>query len=177
MRSQQTTKGDREGSLNPFKPTVSIFTDASWINDTSPAGLGFLITINDNNLFLAGSVAATLDSPLQAEAAAMILALEECINRNWWPDHILNDCIGLINLLDDFQISVAWHIDLEARRLRALFHQLQNPCLEFINRDDNLIADALSKHACLNPELSLFAKRMQLPFWLYKACSSMNIVF
>ncbi|XP_039118393.1 uncharacterized protein LOC120254337 [Dioscorea cayenensis subsp. rotundata] len=158
-----------------LNPSVSIFSDASWINDTCNAGLGFLITIDNNNLLLAGSVAAPLDSPIQAEAAAMILALEECIKRRWWPSTIFSDCIGLLNLIKNFQISVAWHLDLEARRLRSLLHQLQNPNLEYIPREDNLVADALSKHAHLNPELSLFAKGMQLPFWFFNACSSMNI--
>lgn len=93
--------------MNCFKLTVSIVSNASWINDSSHAGLGCLITLNDNIFLLADSNIATMACPILAEVAAMTLALEECIKKNWWPSHLFTDCIGLTNLVKDFQISVA----------------------------------------------------------------------
>lgn len=122
--SKKQKKIFREVPLNNFKSSISIFSDASWINDSCHAGLGFLITLNENIFVLAGTTIATLDSPILAEVAALILALDECIKRNWWPSHIFTNYIGLINLVKDFQILVAWHLDLEARRLFALLRQL-----------------------------------------------------
>lgn len=88
--------------------SILIFSDASRVESSGDSGLGFLVVSHSGFILLASCDHAYLDSPLQAELAAILLALRLCVNSSWSPDWIFTDCPRITKILKDFNPCVAW---------------------------------------------------------------------
>ncbi|XP_039115912.1 uncharacterized protein LOC120251463 [Dioscorea cayenensis subsp. rotundata] len=144
----------------PLK-NISLFTDASW-SDSSPVscGLGFIAISNVGQVLLAGAMGCSSVSPISAEIAAILFALDQCIVR----------------LINHFDNCVAWHYKREIDSLKS---RIINTCsaIKTIPRTENLLADALAHFGRSNPHLSLFSQGLDRPRWLEDLCLSLNLFF
>lgn len=135
-------------------PSITINTYASWGNPLNCYGLGFIIILNSEFILLAGAMGTKLESLIQAEITAINLALELCHNNIWkWKPC---DCLGVIQMANDFDDCVAWHYKEQIQTLQQNLKVFPNNILECINREDNTIADTLAHQGRQNPQLSLF---------------------
>lgn len=55
---------------------IAVFSDASWIDESSPYGLGFVVTINASKINLVSSTSITVSSSFPVEAHAIVFTLE-----------------------------------------------------------------------------------------------------
>lgn len=134
---------------------LSFFPDASWLDGTNEASLGFVLSYSQNCFLLVGATSIKCDSPLHAEIAALIFALEKCLKRNWKPIQIFTDCINISNLIKNLQAPATWCLTNEAFHLQHLINSLHCLRIDVINNDDNHTADHLALHSRSNPNPDL----------------------
>lgn len=93
------------------------------------------------------------------------------------PMQIYTNCISILKLIKNPHAPATWRLSARAYQLLSLLNILHNPRVDFIDPEENMIAECISLHAYSNPDLSLFAKGMQLPFWLYDVCTNRAMLF
>ncbi|XP_039119349.1 uncharacterized protein LOC120255621 isoform X2 [Dioscorea cayenensis subsp. rotundata] len=94
-----------------------------------------------------GSAGNICNSPLFAEIAALTFALKECLKMKWKPMQIYTDCLNILKLISNPQGPTAWRLIDEACLLLRLLNSLQNPRIDLIDHEDNLIADHIANPA------------------------------
>lgn len=144
--------------------TIHIFTDASWSPCSLFVGLDFLILTNSNCILAAGLKGTSASSQIQAEIAAINLALRTCIDKSWTPARIFYDCPGVAQLLKHYNPSVTWHVSTEFQTMKKNLDIFPNITIETISRELNFFADTLANLGRSNPQLSLFFIGMERPF-------------
>lgn len=88
-------------------------------------------------------MSATCDSPIMAKLAAINLAVNFCLSNGWISDNIYCDCQGVADLLKNFSVCMAWHINEEFCKLKRNLDCFPHTCVEYIPREDNEITDIL----------------------------------
>ncbi|XP_039142819.1 uncharacterized protein LOC120280144 [Dioscorea cayenensis subsp. rotundata] len=124
-----------------------------------------------------GSCGASVDSPIQAEIEAINLALELCIENNWTPSRLFCDYPGVFLMTKSFHKSVAWRLEPTFKKMLHLLSYFPSISLETIDRDSNILADALANFGHSNPEISLFLQGRDRPRWLDDLCSHLKLCF
>lgn len=142
-----------------------------------PSGLGFIIIANLNHILLVGAMGAKTNSPIMVELAGINLALQFCNSNGWFPDRIFCDCPGVADLLKNFNVCTAWHINEEYIKLKKNLASFPQTCVDYIPQGNNEIADALANFGRLNHQLSLFYQGFDRPTWLEDSCSRRHFVF
>lgn len=75
-------------SFFPFHSQLSLFTEAAWLNRTKCCGLGFALVNSNKGVILAFITNSFADSSTQAEAKAMEIALQCCLDRELIPSQV-----------------------------------------------------------------------------------------
>ena len=78
---------------------IVVFSDVSWVDESSLYGLEFAVTINANKIILAGSTFVTFSSSLPTEAHAIVFPLEQCQDNDLRLNWVCTDCANLGDLL------------------------------------------------------------------------------
>lgn len=145
--------------------------------ESRSAGLGFIIISIMNHILIAGSKAAVASSPIMAEFPAINLALQLCISNGWLPTSLLCDCVGVAQLLKNFNVCTAWHIKEDYQLLKRNLGLFPHLFIETIPREDNEIADALASFRRNCNQLSLFFQGLDRPHWLEDLCARRHFIF
>lgn len=158
---------------------ITIFTYASWTSNSSPSGLGFVITINSNSLLLARAASDTFDTLFIAEMVTINLALSVCTDWAWCPDWICCDCPGITQLLKCYCPSIVWHMNTEYEKLKRYLKLecFSHTSIKTISREENDIVDALANFGRSNPRLSLFLHGKDRLAWLEDLFALRNLSF
>lgn len=92
------------------------------------AGFGFVIITNAGHILLASSNCSLMDSPIQAEFAAINLALVKCISHNWHPTKVYCDCQGVARLLKEYNPAIACLLNEDIKALQQSLKHFPNHC-------------------------------------------------
>lgn len=162
---------------SPLNKSKNIFTNDAWSANPCSSGFGFIIIYNMNHILAAGSKCANTSSPIIAEFTAIILALQLCISNGWLHNRLFCDCPGVAQLLKNFNVCTAWHINEEYQKLKRNLVSFPHLCIEIISTDENEIADALATFGRTSPQLSLFFQGLDWPQWHEDICSRRHFIF
>lgn len=151
LREQITTPIQRPVGLKPTPHGPSTFTsihsDVAWRSDLHLAGLGWIITAeNQSRPFL--SHYFYVSSPLVAEGLALREALICCVTKRIRTVRCSSDSLQLVRALnEDSPIAEIYGITSDIRNLILAFDFVS---FVWIQRSENKAADALAKQALLD---------------------------
>ena len=133
-------------------PSTFCSTDASFLQDSSVAGLGVMVIFNAGNqswaLHARSKVSAT--SPLHAEALSLLFAMHVLSSLQVHNCPCYGDNVTLIEWLNNNQEAPDWRSRQVVEDIKAMSYKI-NSSFHHISRSHNEIADALAKNAhCLN---------------------------
>jgi ribonuclease HI len=162
MRSQErlTTSVDRP---------VDIFFDASVRRDPESAAIGFVITAPDGRKLATKGKPMNVRGNTQAEYLALLEALQTALT---YPgiEHIRvhGDCQSVLDVIDDTAEASPNSADIEALawKARELLGAFDSAELQYIRRDQNVLADRLAyvgHEQRVTTAPSLPKNRFQLP--------------
>ncbi|XP_039121964.1 uncharacterized protein LOC120258569 [Dioscorea cayenensis subsp. rotundata] len=157
--------------------SITIFTDASWCEESRSSSLGFIILSNMNHILIAGAKDAVTSSPIMAKFATINLALQFCISNGWLLSCLFCDCAGVAQLLKNFNVCTPWHIKDEYQILKRNLVFFPHLYIESIPKEENEIADALATFDRNSIQLFLFFQGLDRPQWLDDMCSLRHFTF
>ena len=133
-------------------PSTFCSTDASFLQDSSVAGLGVMVIFDAGNqswaLHARSKVSAT--SPLHAEALSLLFAMHVLSSLQVHNCPCYGDNVTLIEWLNKNQEAPDWRSRQVVEDIKAMSHKI-NSSFHHITRSHNEIVDALAKNAqCLN---------------------------
>lgn len=67
----------------PFNSSISLFIDASWIEQNKCCGKGFALVNGDKTIILIGARNERANSSVQAEMNTLVEALRCCVDRKF----------------------------------------------------------------------------------------------
>lgn len=81
----------------PFNSSLSLFTDAAWIEQTHCCGMGFVLVNRHKTILLAGATFGRAVSCVRRELLALSGSLKSCLERNVQLQNIYIDCAVLVD--------------------------------------------------------------------------------
>ncbi|KAM6582874.1 hypothetical protein CsatB_009876 [Cannabis sativa] len=147
--------GEFSDSMYNNFPTGScnfVFTDASWVKGTT--GVAAISVDVSTGCWFVNAQKLRLDSTLEAEFSAIILALNRAYDAGWKEVCVLLDSKIAVqalssNSLPDWRVASVFYLSLNlAKKFRLC-------CFSFIKRSCNAVADGVAKNARISSDLAI----------------------
>ncbi|KAJ4770274.1 Ribonuclease H-like superfamily protein [Rhynchospora pubera] len=144
--STPTIQGDEDITNSEYV----CYVDGSWVNQFDQgAGMSYVLLSKTNRLIQYRMTAIQAFSPLHAEVLAVKAAVNAIKLGNFMPCIIFTDCRILQAVITGLETvdSVEWQVYRDMLDVLSLISGCQNVSCKFIQREGNLLADGLAKHA------------------------------
>lgn len=138
-------------SYFPFNSSLSLFTDAAWIEPNKCCRMGFVLVNGDNIIMLAGGRNGHTNSSIPAKVFALEKALKCCVERQLYPQNIDTGCAGLVEWMQTDDLVVNWWHKEHILEIMQLVSQCCNALVKCISRDLNVMVDTITKLVLKNP--------------------------
>ncbi|KAJ4776321.1 hypothetical protein LUZ62_060578 [Rhynchospora pubera] len=156
LRNLTLLSHDVHGSKRTYEQTrekdtdYTCYVDGSWINEMeNGAGVGYVLFTRDNNLVQYHMAVTQAFSPLHAEILAFKTAVQAVSQSNLMPCTINTDCNLLYRVITGAESvdSVDWRAYRDLLDVIRLVKGCKNIGCNFINRENNHMADGLARQA------------------------------